>query len=185
MPQSPEWYQQGSWPLFGALATLVVTNVVAIWKIFAQSKATFRLETKLRTAEFISTQLSDFYNPLYALLLTNGRIFSQLGPKSFPDDPIFRDAAGEIWTELRRQVILPNNREIREILRSRTHLLAPNDSLPRYMDLFTHISMYEIFQERPTDIYAKFKFPRDILRHVEVMREKLIGERDSLLRTGK
>lgn len=169
--------------MFGAVAALVLTNVVAVWKIFAQAKATFRLEAQLRTAEFISRQLSDFYNPLYALLLTNGRIFAQLGPKSFPNDPIQRDAAGEIWTELRNQVILPNNREIREILRSRTHLLAPKDSLPQYMDLFTHISMYEIFHERPSEIYAKFTFPRDILRHVEVIREELIGELDALLRT--
>ena len=182
---SLEWYQQGNWPLFGAVAVLVVTNAVALWKISAQAKATFLLETKLRTVEFIATQLSDFYNPLYALLLINGRIFSQAGPRTFPEDPIRCDAAGQVWAELREQVVLPNNREIREILRSKTHLLAPGDSLPQYMDLFTHISMYEVFQERPTEIYSRFTFPRDILRHVEEVRERLITELDSLRKAHK
>jgi hypothetical protein len=175
-----EWYQQGSWPLVGATAALLFTNVIALWNISRQAQATLKLQLKLKRIEILSQQLSEFYNPLFALILINQRAFTAVGPKSFPEDPVSREAAGEVWSQIKTNLILPNNQRIQEILQTKTHLLVPGDTLAAYIALLNHIAMYAVLQERPTEIYAKFQFPKGILSHVEQVREKLVEELNAL-----
>src|SRR5689334_1599580 len=139
-----EWYQQGSWPLVGATAALLCTNVIALWNISRQAQATLKLQLKLKRIELLSQQLSEFYNPLFALILINQRAFTAVGPQSFPEDPINREAAGEVWNQIKTNLILPNNQRIQEILRTKTHLLVPGDTLAAYIALQNHIAMYAV-----------------------------------------
>ena len=172
--QTLEWYQQGNWPLIGASLALLVTNSVVAWGIYTQVKANLITQLKVKRIERLAEQLSGFYNPLFSLILINQKLFKAAGPPSFPTDHIRRDTAGENWKLVLNKTIIPNNKIISQILRNNTHLVAENDSISNYHDLQLHLAMYEAFKEAPNEIYEQFQFPKKILRHVEIVREKLV-----------
>lgn len=175
-----KWYQQGTWPLIGAIAVLVVTNGVALWKIYLQAQAGLKAQLRIKKIDYISQQLTEFYNPLYTLLHLNSEAFKSVGPETFPEDPIRKDVAGEVWSAIKDKVIIPNNHRMQEILRDKSHLISQDDSLEKYFSLQNHLGMYEVFQEIPTEVYSKFRFPVSILVHVETERIKLISQLNQL-----
>jgi hypothetical protein len=168
------WYQQGTWPLVGAILVLLLTNGISLWKIILQAKESLLGQLRLKRIEFISQQLAEFYNPLYSMMLVNRHIFWHFGPKSFPDDEIYRQTAGENWNMLRERVILPNNRAMASILRDKSHYVSPKDNIAHYLELNNHLNMYEIFSENPTELYRDYQFPKNILEHVENQRNYLV-----------
>lgn len=170
-----EWYERGAWPLFGAVVALMVTNAVAVGVVYLQSSRSFNALLKQRKIEAFSASLSEFYNPLLALLDINREIFSQTGPPSFPAEDPARSAAAMVWRETKKKV-LANNMQIETILRTRTHLIQGPDSLDQYHRLLVHVAMYETFQTVETDIYAAFQFPSDIRSHVEIQRGLVLGD---------
>ncbi|CAA6697678.1 MULTISPECIES: hypothetical protein [unclassified Lentimonas] len=141
------WYQSGHWPLVGAIAMLMITNAFAFWKIYAQANASLKAQVRLRKIEGLKEQISQFYNPLATYLTLNKKLFEALGPHTFPENEHKRNAAGETWNRIKNECILPNNCEIKDILRTRIHLLAELDSPLMYTELYNHISMYDIFQD--------------------------------------
>lgn len=179
-PVQGEWYQQGFWPLVGAALILVIPNAVALWGIFIQTRRQTKSQLLLNQIQFLSEQLAEFYDPLFAMLKVNGECFSKLGPNTFPKNPIQLEAAGEVWNQVKQKVIIPNNTEIANILRTRSHLIANYDSIDAYMGLNEHIAMYEIFIDFPNEIYKAFTFPKDITNHVEHVRSKLVNELQQL-----
>ncbi len=84
----PEWYQQGFWPLVGASLVLIIPNAVALWGIFLQTSRQTKSQLLLDKIKFLSQQLTEFYDPLFAMLKVNGECFARLGPDTFPKDPI-------------------------------------------------------------------------------------------------
>lgn len=168
-----EWYERGIWPLIGATAALILTNTVALGVVYLQSSRSFKALLKQRKIETLATSLSEFYNPLLALLDINREIFVQTGPPSFPAQDPARSAAAKVWRETKKK-ILNNNMQIETILRTRTHLIRAPDSLDKYHRLLVHVAMYETFQKVETDIYTGFQFPADIRDHVEAQRELVL-----------
>ena len=124
---------------------------------------------KQRKIESLSASLSEFYDPLIALIDINREIFTQTGPPSFPPEGPARSAAALVWRETKKK-ILANNAQIEAILRTKTHLIQRPDSLPNYHRLLVHVAMYETFQAIETDRYAGFQFPTDVRDHVETQR---------------
>ena len=181
-PVQIEWYQQGFWPLVGAAIVLIIPNAVALWGIFIQTSRQTKQQILISQINFLSQQLAEFYDPLFAMLKVNGECFSKLGPDTFPRNPIQLETAGEVWNRVTENVIIPNNREIANILRTRSHLIAHDDSLEPYLRLNNHISMYEIFIDYPNEIYKDFTFPKDITSHIESVRAKLVNELQQLKR---
>lgn len=179
-----EWYQQGAWPLIGAISVLLITNGLALWKIYLQARAAFNSQIKIKNIEWLSQQLTEFYNPLYTLLHLNREAFDAVGPQTFPTDTHRREAAGELWEATKESVIIPNNRKMQEVLRDKSHLISTGDRLSAYLPLMNHVAMYEIFQEIPTEIYDNFRFPAGILEHIEVQRERLLEEVNHLKNGG-
>lgn len=179
-----EWYQQGIWPLIGTIAVLLITNGFALWKIYLQAHAAFESQLKIKKIEWVSQQLTEFYNPLYTLLHVNREVFQAVGPQTFPDDPNRREAAGELWEATKKSVIIPNNKKIQGVLRDKSHLISPDDGLSAYLPLVNHVAMYEIFQDIPTEIYARFQFPTGVIEHIEGQREKLLGQLNDLKKAG-
>ena len=175
-PVQQAWYQQEFWSLVGAALVLVVPNAVALWGIFIQTRRQTKSQILLNQINFVSEQLAEFYDPLFAMLKTNGECFSKLGPHTFPRNPIQLETAGEVWNQTKQRVIIPNNQQIANILRTRSHLIAPYDSIEAYLELNQHISMYEIFNDFPNEIYKNFTFPKDITKHVEEIRTRLVKE---------
>jgi hypothetical protein len=173
---SAEWYQQGNWPLIGAIAVLAITTIAGVGGVLLQARRTYQMQIKSRAIELQHRRLHEFYDPIYSLLLINARTFAEVGPPSFPDDHERREAAAKIWNKIRSEVIIPNNQSIREILTRKPYLIANNDNITEYMALLHHISMYNVFQDTPSEIYSKFQFPKGTLRHVERYREELIDK---------
>jgi hypothetical protein len=181
---TPEiWYQQGNWPLLGAVVVLLITNVIALWKILFQAKNSVDTQLRFKRIEFISQQLSEFYNPIYAMMSANGHIFANFAPQTFPDDEILRQTAGENWKLLKDRVILPNNDSMAEILREKSHLLSQKDDISHYLDLNNHLNMYAIFSKNPTELYKGYQFPEGIRNHVQINRLELVRELNNLKKT--
>lgn len=164
-----EWFERGLWPLAGAVAALMITNAVAVSVVYIQSSKSFKAVLKQRKIENLSASLSEFYDPLIALLDINCEIFARTGPPSFPPDDPARSAAGLVWKETKKK-ILANNSQVEAILRTKTHLIQEPDSLANYHRLLVHVAMYETFQTIESDLYAGFQFPADIRDHVETQR---------------
>ena len=164
-----------------AIVPVLITQGVVIWQISRRSQQDYDLQIRLKRVEQLKEQLREFYDPLYSLLVTNGEIFSKLGPRSFPDDHIARTAAAKVWEKARKDIILENNGKIKSLVTSKSHLMHIRDGYARYLALIAHISMYEIFQDIKTEAYSKFQFPRDIVQHVESTRAEIIAELEQAL----
>jgi hypothetical protein len=171
-----EWYQQGLWPLLGAGIALAIPNALAIINVNRQHRKSLEVQIKLKNIDFVNQQLTDFYNPLYSLMMINGSVFESTGPISFPEDIINREVAALAWNKIKLDVIIPNNQRIMSILRDKSHLISKSDSLLNYMELQNHLAMYEVFQNVRTESYEKFKFPSKILEHIKLVRSNLIKE---------
>jgi hypothetical protein len=183
LPPAPveqkEWYEHGMWPLAGSLAAIIVANGVAIFVVYLQASRSFEALLRQRRIERLSSSLTEFYDPLLALVEMNGQIFKRTGPPSFPEEHVEREAAALVWKETKLK-ILSNNAQIESILRTKTHLLHRADSIQSYSALMLHVAMYETFQKVETDIYADFRFPQDIRDHINAMRSKTLDDYDAL-----
>ena len=73
-----EWYQQGFWPLIGVALILIIPNAVALWGIFIQTHRQTKSQLLFNQIQFVSEQLAEFYDPLFAMLKINGECFSKL-----------------------------------------------------------------------------------------------------------
>jgi hypothetical protein len=173
------WYERGPWPIIGGVAALVVTNAVAVGVVYLQASRGFNAVLRQRQIEALSASLSDFYNPLSALLDINGEVFGKTGPPSFPLGEIERAAAALVWAETKK-IILENNRRLLEILRTKTHRLHAADSLAAYNNLMLHLAMYETFQTIPTDLYRSFQFPSTVREHLADMRARVLNDFNAL-----
>jgi hypothetical protein len=176
LPSSEKtWYQTGFWSLMGPAVALIFTNAIAIFLVYLQSERSFKLLLKQRKIERLSASLSDFYDPLLALIDINGAIFQQTGPKSFPKEALRRKAAALVWKETKKKVLL-NNDQIEEILRTKSHLMGESDSLESYHNLLLHVAMYDSFQKIETELYRDFLFPTNIRDHLFKQRIVVLEE---------
>ena len=121
-----------------------------------------RSQLRLRRVDLIKQKLEEFYTPMLALLTQNGALFRSFGPHTFPNAPHRREAAAQVWNELRSKIILPNNELMLKILAEKSHLISQLDSYDNYVPLQNHIIMYKIFCENPNEVYDSFKFPNGI-----------------------
>src|SRR6266536_2874458 len=96
-PIQAEWYQQGFWPLVGAALVLILPNAVVLWGIFIQTRRQTKSQLLINQITFVSEQLAEFYDPLFAMLKVNGECFFKLGPDTFPRNPVQLETAGEVW----------------------------------------------------------------------------------------
>jgi hypothetical protein len=170
-----EWYQEGPWPLIGAVAAIVLTNTIAIGVVYLQSLRSFNALLRQRKIELLSLSLNNFYNPLLALIEINGEIFTKTGPRTFPEEHHEREAAALVWKEMKKKIV-ENNREIELILKTKTHLMHESDSLDAYKTLFVHVAMYETFQKIETDRYADFLFPKEVKGHLVAKRSSVLDQ---------
>lgn len=168
------------WSLTVAIAALVVTNLVALSKIYFQTQASWRLQARTAKIEIFSEQINKFYNPLYTLIKMNGELFHNAGPSSFPNDHIQRESAAKVWENIKQDFILPNNKKIQDIIRECSHLISETDDISNYLKLYEHTAMFDIFQDTPTELYSKFQFPISILEHIDSKRRDIIQKLDHI-----
>jgi intracellular septation protein A len=61
-------------PLIGAALVLIIPNAVALWGIFIQSKRQTKSQLLISRINFLSQQLAEFYDSLFAMLKVTGII---------------------------------------------------------------------------------------------------------------
>lgn len=175
-----DWYGKGSWPLAVAILVFVVTQAATYWQMLLQSRESLAVQLTMRRIDLISEQLAQFYNPLYTLLTANGHVVEYLGPQTFPEDEIRAETAAANWQAMKEKVILPNNKQVSEILRSKTHLMSVSDDISHYLQLNNHLAFYEVFIERPTEAIERFRFPAEVVSHIADKRSELVSELNCL-----
>lgn len=139
---------------------------------------------QLERRQHLYLQLSDFYDPIYALLTVNGMVFDRVGPASASrlDFQYPTEENARVWGELVESVILPNNRRICEIISTKLHLLHPDDSVESYMQFILHAQAYDVFRKAAYEAYREFRFPLGFQKHVEIHRAKVKNDLAELLR---
>lgn len=168
--------------LFVALLPVLITQAVVIWQIARRSQQDYELQIRLKRVDQLKEQLREFYDPLHSLLATNGEVFAKVGPRSFPNDEVMKEAAAKVWQKAKVDVIIANNKVIKSIVTTKNHLMDKSDTYQAYLGLITHISMYEIFQDVQTEVYSKFQFPNDIVQHVDKYRSRVVADLDRALK---
>lgn len=130
--------------------------------------------------EFIKQQLSEFYDPIVALLTANSRIFSRIGPTSEARiSGLFDDnETAQVWIKLSKEVIVPNNMRVCEIIESKFHLRDKEDEEDEYLEFVTHSYAYQVFKDGAYEAYRLFPYP-EVLKRAKSTRDRLRYELDS------
>ena len=153
-----------------AIAALVAV-LIAAW----QAKGVLKTYFKQKKIETLQASISDVYDPLLALMAENKELFEKVGPPSFPTDHTRREIAATVW-EVVRPKILENNLSIRSILIERSQKIDVSDGLSNYQELIVHLTMYEVEQTVKSDIIERFRFPENIVGHIQTTKSRLQGE---------
>jgi len=99
--------------------------------------------------EYISTQLSEFYCPLYYRLQKNNAVY-KLMSNSF------------IGEKIDTSVVLKNHKEILDILENKYYLARPNDSLASAITQYIkNVSIYRVIRSGNYRAFPKNTFPQD------------------------
>lgn len=173
--------------LYGALIAigvplfvLLVTNLVTLSKIRLESKAAIKNELGMNSIERIKEKLSQFYDPIIALLNTNSEIFNGFGPRTFPEEHFAGEEALHIWSLMVNDVILPNNKEVTKIIKSYSHLMNDDDNFELYLRFVKHAASYDAFRNTPNQLHGDFSYPTDLLPNVVTHRKKIVCEMQKL-----
>lgn len=174
---SEAWYQSGDWPLIGAIATLAISNAVAIFIALYQQRVSRKSSEDFARRFTIEKRLEEFYDPLMALLSENREVFSRFGPGRIAKlDGADATVAAEVWSEMKLGFIIPNNEMISSIIQSKSHLLSEGDSFEEYLRLKLHIDSYSVFLKVGSEVHENFRFPAGIENRVARFRAEQIRE---------
>jgi len=93
------------------------------------------------------------------LLKENGRVYLSFGPNSSADsiDPVRWDLT--LWEKAKVEVIVPNNREIAELIKSNYDLI-PEQYRTTFDEMLTHIYAFEKHCEDASFDYRAHQFPK-------------------------
>ncbi|HML24349.1 MAG TPA: hypothetical protein PKD09_22020 [Aggregatilinea sp.] len=129
----------------------------------------------LEKRQRLDIQLSEFYDPLFALLSVNHELLMRAGPPSSmeTDSPNIQQEKREVWDRLAAEVILPNNKRICDIIEQKLHLITSSDDATQYFRFLTHAYVYHVFRDFPHENYLNFQFPQGFLEHVQLKREEI------------
>jgi len=85
-----------------------------------------------------------------------------------------------IWSLMVTEVILPNNKEITNIIKSYSHLMNEDDDFELYLRFMKHAASYDAFRNTPNQLHGDFAYPTDLLPNVIHHRKKIVGEMQRL-----
>jgi hypothetical protein len=169
---------------FATIVNLIVSVVAQQKNIKTESRLSIVQDLRQEQRSLLRTQLSEFYDPIFALLSVNKSIFERIGPESDArwDRSYRQEETATVWSELVDEVITPNNSRVCEIVGTRLHLIAPSDTVQPYLEFATHAHAYQVFREQPYEAYDLFRYPSGFLQHVEAQRNNLRRQMDKLLK---
>lgn len=168
--------------LFGQLITIIV---VFVSNYLERRRAVFNLQSEVKIknrVEHLERQLSEFYGPVYILLLIN---YSLVKLRFDPDvDEYTNLIPEEVWQDLRDNVLVPNNSAIVEIIKSKIHLIESPEIQDCIQQFVVHAEVWKraIDRQMSRDEYlARFKFPSEFREIIFKTTESLKIEYYSLI----
>jgi len=110
--------------------------------------------------EHVKAQLSEFYGPIHMLLLTNNSLFEKT---------ISTDA----WDHIRKQVLIPNNNRIAELLLNKIHLVDGDTLPPSFVAFIEHAHLWSVYVQEKGGFSAEYfekqaTFPHEFERDIRV-----------------
>ena len=122
-----------------------------------------KLESQKMKLQYLNGQISEFYGPIYSILLENDRI-RQLIQDQFERKTIFEAGKElnkdeqEIWVHYLENYLIPNNRKIIDILINKIHLLQGYSFPSIYREWIDHALGYEVLHKQYKDVGRKYGF---------------------------
>jgi hypothetical protein len=137
-------------------SSLVIAVVSGIgWMIsrFFGSRADRKRQQILWQLEFIQKQLQELYGPLQFLLVegegTLRVLLSQLGRNYvFDEQDRISESDLRTWMFWAESDLMPRNRQIRELLATKAHLIDGRELRASYQEFLLHYSSWEIAHKR-------------------------------------
>jgi hypothetical protein len=185
---------------FETAITLAITVLLAALGYAVKYWNDLRLAQRKDRLDRVNRQLSELYGPLFALDSASGRLWTEFrslyrpGPRPFwseGDRPTEDEA--EAWRAWITTVFMPLNRKMMDAAIGHADLLRERGPMPQpLVDLFAHVSGYEIVMERwktgdfdataPRDNVSVINFPRATLSpYISRTYEALKAEQSALL----
>ncbi len=165
-----------------AVLTLIITQVIAtvfsvavgflsVYNELRKFRSQKRFEHKIARLE---KQLSEFYGPLYMLTKTT--------------EQIAKNAWGtDIWQKTFKEVLLPTQCKIEEILLTKIHLLEEDEIPVSYLNFLRYVNLSKPYAETGLNVsfYEKkssypLEFPQDVQQmyfrkrseYIEILEER-------------
>lgn len=142
--------------------------------------------------EFIQKQLEELYGPLEFLLVEGEGTFqvllSQLG-RNYVFDAQDRISESDLktWLFWAESDLMPRNRQIRELLATKAHLIDGRELPSSYTEFLLHHSSWEVAHKRWKDQkvgynwHSHINWPREFAMDVRNSFSRLRGEHSNLL----
>jgi len=157
------------------MQAFIITNLVSIfvaWFSFFLGVKNTKKRYAMEKNEFIIT---NFYNPICSLLLENSKLYLNFGPETFSNFNFDKRAeAGELWESIKREALIPNLNSIRGILIQHQYFHSNSTIKMVYSDLQLHCLAFTLYNEKPNEMYNKYKFKQDWIDAIEQDREEYI-----------
>ena len=136
-------------------------------------RAQIRMEQRQARLVLINSQLRELYGPLNALVDVNERLWESLRETSLPGRDERRPEAGnEEWRRWRDGVLMPANRQMRDLIVNRADLLI-EDHIPQpLLDFCAHVAAREIaVSGRESGFPARATIPHPGAYYVDYVRD--------------
>jgi hypothetical protein len=133
--------------------TAAVTVFVALIGYFISYFNNIRLAQRTEKLQRIDRQLSELYGPLYAVVDTGDRVWKAFGEKHWSwitrlNSAQLTESELQEWRRWVTTVFMPSNRQLVELIRTKSDLIIESDIPPCLKDLCAHVAGYEIVLER-------------------------------------
>jgi hypothetical protein len=122
-----------------------------------------KIEREKQKVKHLNEQLSKFYGPIYSILLENDRI-RKIVQEQIGRSAIF-EAGGEltksefkIWSHYLENYLIPNNRQILNIMKNNFHLTTGYTFKQEYLKWIDYAIGYELQHKQYLDIGKSYGF---------------------------
>jgi len=173
--------------------TLGIPATIAIVGFLATYWSNLTLARRKDRLERVNEQLKELYGPLLALISAADSAWTVFRKDYRPDGPFWdlnpepTDAEGDAWRLWISTVFMPLNRQMRDLIVTKAHLLD-EPTMPRcLLDLCAHVSAYEpiLVRWQRNDFLSHkpaLKFPKvEALRYARSSFTKLKTRQQDLL----
>jgi len=158
--------------VFAAVITASASVFVAMVVFVLNQRAQVRLERRQARLELINSQLRDLYGPLNALVDVNERLWESLR-STLPARGERRPGGGTAeWNSWRDSVLMPTNREMRDLIVRRADLLIEDHVPQPLLDFCAHVAARDVAMSGRAEGFAgRALIPHPGTEYVNYVRE--------------